>query len=76
MITDQRLPTARAGAEPVRLTREVKHEEARVGLSTVGVAAYDPKYTFVGAHAHDYEGRAVVIQRYGLGAKPRLHKED
>jgi ferredoxin len=42
------------GVDPHTLTAELKAEARRLGISGVGVAAYDPKYTFA-----EYAGLAV-----------------
>lgn len=39
---------------PIRLTGQLKQEAARLGISSIGVAQYDPKYTF-----EEYRGLAV-----------------
>jgi epoxyqueuosine reductase len=41
-------------ADPVALTRELKAEARRLGISAAGVAPYDPKYTFA-----EFAGLAV-----------------
>lgn len=42
------------GFDPATLTAELKVEARRLGISAVGVAAYDPRYTFA-----EYAGLAV-----------------
>jgi epoxyqueuosine reductase len=64
---------ARAGAplassaaptrSPAELTRSVRAEAARLGLSAVGFAAYDPKYTFA-EYAGTHDRGSVVVCAY------------
>jgi Pyruvate/2-oxoacid:ferredoxin oxidoreductase delta subunit len=46
-------------ADPVALTAEVRTEAARLGLSEVGFAPYDPKYTYGDAGA--FETGTVIV---------------
>jgi len=41
-----------ADADPAPLTAELREEARRLGISTIGVAAYDPRFTFA-----EYAGR-------------------
>jgi epoxyqueuosine reductase len=61
-----RLPTKpstgipRVGKSPEVLTRALKARAAELGISATGVAAYDPKYTYV-EHMDKQIGNRVVI---------------
>jgi ferredoxin len=56
----ERLPSAPPqAADPQKLTDEIRAEAARVGLSAVGFAPYDEKYTF--AEAQPLETGSVIV---------------
>lgn len=61
-------PTAvRAAVPPLDLTSRMKAEAGRLGLSAVGVAEYDPKYTFAefqGKHVGDRVIVCILEQNY------------
>jgi epoxyqueuosine reductase QueG len=42
------------------LTRQVKEYAATIGMSAVGVARYDPKYTYVQYHGQEVGDRVIV----------------
>jgi epoxyqueuosine reductase len=53
--------------DPAELTRKVKAEAARLGLNTIGIAPYDPKYEFepfLGRNAGDRVIICVLEQNY------------
>jgi epoxyqueuosine reductase len=52
--------TGGAKPEPAALTQQLKAMGASLGLSAVGVAAYDPKYTFA-PYLNDNDGDRVVV---------------
>jgi ferredoxin len=56
LAEQNREPSApqRAHVLPSELTQSLKHEAERIGISAVGVAPYDPKYTFA-----EFAGLAV-----------------
>jgi len=53
-------PAARNAPDPVVLTRQVRDRAVEIGLSAIGVAAYDPRYTFVEHHA-EVVGNTVIV---------------
>jgi len=57
-----RQPPARPASQfpPAVLTAELKREAARLGLSAVGVAPYNPKYTFA-EYAGKHPGDRVIV---------------
>ena len=61
-------PTPSAATpDPDELTRRLKDHAAEIGLSAVGVAAYDPTYTFAeyqGSHVGDRVVVCVLEQNY------------
>lgn len=60
-LTAKNAPVEPATVEsPVALTSALKAEAARLGLSAVGVAAYDPKYTFA-EFAGKQPGERVIV---------------
>ena len=46
--------------DPDELTNDLRVRSGEIGLSAVGVAAYDPRYTFAD-HAHEIVGETVII---------------
>jgi len=54
-------PSALADADPVELTGTLRAEAERLGLSRIGIAANDPKYTFGDSDAEQFPNVVVCL---------------